>query len=194
MSSAFWCQTVNSGSSAALSPPRIIRIFSSRAVIASICSSGLSAKSSIISRASAFLSRGGSQNWMTWGTRGGVSIICILMFSNSIIPGVALWVVKGYSAAGGEALVTVATSWDLPALGRPMTATWAAPSFSITIDARRVPLFLAACWVSLAILVLSSARRWSVPLCLGMMASISSRAAIFSSGSLASRKFFSASK
>jgi len=50
---------------------------------------------------------------------------CILMSSNSIIPGVAMCVVSGYSATVVEALVILATSWDLPELGRPITTTGA---------------------------------------------------------------------
>ena len=88
----------------------------------------------------------------------------------------------------------LATSCDFPALGSPTIATWPAPSLSIIIDARCPPLFLVASCVSLAIRLLNSARRWSVPLCLGIIASISSRPAIFSVGLFAARKVFSASK
>ena len=115
------------------------------------------------------------------------------MFSNPITPGVITWLVKGYSATVGAALVTAATSCDLPALGRPMTANWATPSLSTTIDDRWVAPLRPVDWLSLAIRRLRSPLRWSVPLCFGITASISSRAVIFSGTVLAARKRFSAS-
>ena len=109
------------------------------------------------------------------------------MFSITIIPGVGPQVEKGTSETSGEALVLDATRADLPTLEGPITTIWPAPSLEILYAEpwRLAPFLEPPEAFSLESLRRRSARRWSVPLCLGIFESISSSSSAFSDGSVA---------
>jgi len=64
-----------------------------------------------------------------------------LLAKKSIMPGIGVLVVYGYSATSGIAFVRSRRSWDFPALGEPTMANCRAPSCSTTKKSRRPPLF-----------------------------------------------------
>lgn len=83
----------------------------------------------------------------------------------------------------------------LPLLGVPSRAIWPQPERCMWKMSRPAPLALwAACSLRALNFLRRSALRWSVPLCLGMTRSISSRARIFSSVVVAWRNHLSAFK
>ncbi len=113
-----------------------------------------------------------------------------------IMPGSGYWVVKGYGATCAFDPVSRTCSEDLPELGGPISAICAAPSGRMTSAGppRAAPPFLgpSSSAESSLMRVLMSACRWSVPLCLGMVRSISRSRSRRSRGSRALRKAASA--
>jgi hypothetical protein len=115
---------------------------------------------------------------------GGRSTIWIWTSSSkTIMPGTGPCVAKGKGVGAVGALERRCTMALFPAFGAPRSGTCPAPHFSMRKGSKAFFPFegLEASSRSLEILRRRSACRWSVPLCLGMTASISSRAAIFSS-------------
>ena len=104
-------------------------------------------------------------------------------------------VVNGYSDTFGSAWVNAATNADLPTFGAPITTTRAGPSFSTWYTDVCLPPFLprSSSALSFDSFRRRSARRWSVPLCLGIVAITSSRQSIRSSAVVAARNRSSAS-
>ena len=110
------------------------------------------------------------------------------------MPGCGLVVVNGYSATTGSARVSAASNCDLPQLGGPSRTTCAAPSGSTLMTWPCLWVRVSSSWRSRAMRRLSSACIFSVPLCLGMVASISSRASRRSSGLCAALNLVSAAR
>ena len=118
------------------------------------------------------------------------------MSSNGIMPGSGYWVVNGYGATCALDPVSRACSEDLPALGAPINAICPAPSGRSTRAGppRAAPPLRGPSTSSERSLMrcLISACRWSVPLCLGMVRSISRSQCRRSRGSRALRNESSA--